>query len=64
MRADGRIRAYRSGTRLVRFDLNEIDALMGHSNGNGTAPTEPAQTPRRAQARKAIAKKRLGGGAA
>jgi excisionase family DNA binding protein len=31
---DGRIHAYRSGTRLVRVDLNEIDALMaGDSNG-------------------------------
>lgn len=35
MRADGRIRAYRSGTRLVRFDLNELDAAMGHGQRNG-----------------------------
>lgn len=28
MIADGRLRAYRSGTRLIRLDLNEIDAAM------------------------------------
>ncbi|GAB7144417.1 excisionase family DNA-binding protein [Mycobacterium riyadhense] len=28
MIADGRITGYRSGTRLVRVDLNEIDAAM------------------------------------
>jgi excisionase family DNA binding protein len=28
MVADGRLTAYRSGTRLVRLDLNEIDAAM------------------------------------
>lgn len=28
MIADGRLRGYRSGTRLVRVDLNEIDAAM------------------------------------
>ncbi len=28
MVADGRITGYRSGTRLVRVDLNEIDAAM------------------------------------
>ena len=28
MIADGRIAGYRSGTRLVRVDLNEIDAAM------------------------------------
>jgi excisionase family DNA binding protein len=28
MIADGRIRGYRSGTRLVRVDLNEVDAAM------------------------------------
>jgi excisionase family DNA binding protein len=28
MIADGRLTAYRSGTRLVRLDLNEIDAAM------------------------------------
>jgi excisionase family DNA binding protein len=38
MRIRGDIKAYRSGARLVRFDLNEIDALMGHgSNGDGAA---------------------------
>lgn len=29
MMADGRLTGYRSGTRLVRLDLNEIDAAMG-----------------------------------
>ena len=34
MIADGRIHAYRSGSRLIRVDLNEIDALMaGDSHG-------------------------------
>lgn len=28
MVADGRLTAYRSGSRLVRLDLNEIDAAM------------------------------------
>jgi len=28
MVADGRLTAYRSGTRLVRLDLDEIDAAM------------------------------------
>jgi excisionase family DNA binding protein len=28
MVADGRLTAYRSGRRLVRLDLNEIDAAM------------------------------------
>ncbi len=28
MVADGRLTAYRSGTRLVRLDLNEVDAAM------------------------------------
>jgi excisionase family DNA binding protein len=28
MVADGRLRAYRSGKRLIRLDLNEIDAAM------------------------------------
>lgn len=28
MIADGRITGYRSGTRLVRVDLNELDAAM------------------------------------
>lgn len=28
MLADGRLRGYRSGQRLVRLDLNEIDAAM------------------------------------
>jgi excisionase family DNA binding protein len=28
MIADGRLTAYRSGSRLVRLDLNEIDAAM------------------------------------
>jgi len=28
MVADGRLTAYRAGTRLVRLDLNEIDAAM------------------------------------
>jgi excisionase family DNA binding protein len=25
----GRLKAYRSGTKLIRIDLNELDALMG-----------------------------------
>jgi excisionase family DNA binding protein len=28
MIADGRLRGYRSGPRLVRLDLNEVDAAM------------------------------------
>ena len=28
MVADGRLTGYRSGTRLVRLDLNEVDAAM------------------------------------
>lgn len=28
MIADGRLTGYRSGTRLVRIDLNELDAAM------------------------------------
>ncbi|MGK2880442.1 MAG: excisionase family DNA-binding protein [Mycobacterium sp.] len=28
MVADGRLTAYRNGTKLVRLDLNEIDAAM------------------------------------
>ena len=28
MIADGRLTGYRSGTRLVRVDLNEVDAAM------------------------------------
>jgi excisionase family DNA binding protein len=28
MIADGRLTAYRSGTRLIRLDLNEVDAAM------------------------------------
>ena len=30
MIADGRIKGYRSGTRLIRVDLNEIAALMAN----------------------------------
>ena len=33
MIADGRLTAYRSGTRLVRLDLDEIDAAMVPSTG-------------------------------
>lgn len=28
MIADGRIRGYRNGNRLIRLDLNEVDAAM------------------------------------
>ena len=31
--ADGRITAYRAGPRLIRYDLNEIDAAMVPSGG-------------------------------
>ncbi|WP_201358591.1 excisionase family DNA-binding protein [Mycobacterium paraintracellulare] len=34
MVADGRLRAYRSGGRLVRLDLNEIDAAMQPFGGD------------------------------
>lgn len=34
---DGRINGYRSGTRLIRVDLNEIDALMAGDTEAGTA---------------------------
>lgn len=33
MRRDGRLRAYELGPRVVRFDLNEIDAAMGRQVG-------------------------------
>ena len=36
MITDGKIRAYRSSQRLVRVDLNEIDALMA-GEGHGAA---------------------------
>jgi excisionase family DNA binding protein len=32
MLKDGRLRGYRSGTRLLRVDLNEIDALLAGEN--------------------------------
>lgn len=34
MIADGRLRGYRSGTRLVRLRLNEIDAAMQPFGGS------------------------------
>ncbi|GJO51396.1 hypothetical protein NJB1604_39380 [Mycobacterium marinum] len=34
MIADGRLTGYRSGTRLVRVDLNEIDAAMRPYGGS------------------------------
>jgi excisionase family DNA binding protein len=37
MIADGKIRAYRSGQRLIRVDLNEIDAYMAGDTDAGTA---------------------------
>jgi excisionase family DNA binding protein len=37
MLADGKIRAYRSGQRLIRVDLNEIDAFMAGDTEAGTA---------------------------
>jgi len=38
MIADGRLTAYRSGPRIVRLDLNEIDAAMQpFGGGNGAA---------------------------
>lgn len=38
MIADGRLTPYRSGPRLLRVDLNEIDALMANGgNGDGAA---------------------------
>jgi excisionase family DNA binding protein len=33
MIADGRLTGYRSGTRLVRVDLNELDAAMAPFGG-------------------------------
>jgi excisionase family DNA binding protein len=35
MIADGRLTGYRSGTRLVRLDLNEIDTAMQPFGGGG-----------------------------
>jgi excisionase family DNA binding protein len=35
MITDGKIRAYRSGQRLVRIDLNELDAMMAGETENG-----------------------------
>jgi excisionase family DNA binding protein len=37
MLADGKIRAYRSGQRLVRVDLNELDSMMAGDTETGTA---------------------------
>ena len=34
MIADGRLRAYRNGPRLVRLDLNEVDAAMTSHGGD------------------------------
>jgi excisionase family DNA binding protein len=34
MIADGRLRGYRNGGRLVRVDLNEVDAAMQPFGGN------------------------------
>jgi len=34
MIADGRINGYRSGSRLVRVDLNEVDAAMRPFGGD------------------------------
>lgn len=33
MIADGRLTAYRNGSKLIRLDLNEIDARMQPSSG-------------------------------
>lgn len=33
MTADGRLTSYRNGSRVVRFDLNEVDAAMQPSGG-------------------------------
>jgi excisionase family DNA binding protein len=35
MIADKKLRAYRSGPRIVRVDLNELDALMAGETDNG-----------------------------
>jgi excisionase family DNA binding protein len=35
MLADGKIRAYRSGARLIRIDLNELDAMLAGETENG-----------------------------
>ena len=35
MLADGKIRAYRSGQRLIRIDLNELDAMLAGETENG-----------------------------
>jgi excisionase family DNA binding protein len=37
MLADGKIRAYRSGQRLIRIDLNELDAMLAGETENGAA---------------------------
>lgn len=34
MLADGRLRGYQCGARLIRLDLNEIDAAMRPVGGN------------------------------
>jgi len=34
---NGKIRGYRSGTRILRVDLNEIDALLAGETQNGAA---------------------------
>jgi hypothetical protein len=37
MLTDGKIRAYRSGQRLIRIDLNELDAMLAGETENGAA---------------------------
>jgi excisionase family DNA binding protein len=37
MISDGKIKAYRSGQRIVRVDLNELDAMMAGETENGAA---------------------------
>lgn len=34
MIADGRLKAYRNGARLIRLDLNEVDAAMQPFGGD------------------------------
>lgn len=42
-RADGRIRTYRAGPRLVRFDLNELDSMLSSSTTATTTAEAAAQ---------------------
>lgn len=66
MIADGRLTGYKSGTRLVRVDLDEIDSAM-RPFGGAVAANAGEKTSSQARRRRAAVKDRLAeldGGAA